>query len=190
MDETRIRTAVIVGSTREGRFGGTVARWFLARAALNQLVALDVIDLAHAGLPSTLRSVPAPEVEAMKARLADADAFVMITPEYNHGYPASLKMALDSARIEWMGKPVAFVSYGGMAGGLRSVEQLRQVCAELHMVTTRDGVSLHNCAALFDEAERLKEPSAPEAAVKLMLDQLVWWAIALRNARVRRPYCA
>ncbi|MEC9244221.1 NADPH-dependent FMN reductase [Nitratireductor rhodophyticola] len=190
MNEARLRTVVIVGSTREGRFGDTVARWFLGRAALNEMVDLDVVDLMEASLPSRITNLPAPEVVALKIRLAEADAFIMITPEYNHGYPASLKTALDSARDEWMGKPVAFVSYGGMAGGLRSVEQLRQICAELHMVSTRDCVSLHNCQRLFDEAGQLKEPAGPEAAVRVMLDQLLWWAAALREARRIRPYGA
>ncbi|MFC6486588.1 NADPH-dependent FMN reductase [Nitratireductor sp. GCM10026969] len=190
MSQDRIRTAVIVGSTREGRFADTVARWFVGRAALDEAIDIDLIDLAEADLPATLQDVPPPEVEAMKSRLADADAFVMITPEYNHGYPASLKFALDSAREEWMAKPVSFVSYGGIAGGLRSVEQLRQVCAELHMVSTRDCISLHNCHGLFDEAGLLKEPSGPDAAARTMLDQLLWWATALRNARAERPYGA
>ncbi|EIM73573.1 NADPH-dependent FMN reductase [Nitratireductor aquibiodomus RA22] len=190
MTETRLRTVVIIGSTREGRFGDTVARWFLGRAALNEMVDLDVVDLMEANLPSRIAKLPAPEVVALKTRLTEADAFIMITPEYNHGYPASLKTALDSARDEWMGKPVAFVSYGGMAGGLRSVEQLRQICAELHMVSTRDCVSLHNCHGLFNEAGQLKEPAGPEAAVRVMLDQLLWWAAALREARKNHPYGA
>lgn len=188
MSQDRIRTAVIVGSTREGRFGDTVARWFVGRAALNEAIDIDLIDLADTNLSAILSDVPTPEVEAMTSRLADADAFVMVTPEYNHGYPASLKFALDSAREEWMAKPASFVSYGGIAGGLRSVEQLRQVCAELHMVSIRDCVSLHNCHGLFDEAGLLKEPSGPDAAVKAMLDQLVWWATALRNARAEQSY--
>ncbi len=167
-----------------------MARWFVGRAAMNEAIDIDLIDLAEANLPATLKDVPPPEVEATNSRLADADAFVMITPEYNHGYPASLKLALDSARDEWMAKPVSFVSYGGMAGGLRSVEQLRQVCAELHMVSIRDCVSLHNCHGLFDEAGLLKEPSAPDAAVRTMLDRLLWWAVALRDARAERPYGA
>jgi NAD(P)H-dependent FMN reductase len=188
MAQDRIRTAVIVGSTRESRFGDTVARWFVARAAMNQALDIDLIDLAEASLPSVLQDTASPEVQAMRSRLAEADAFVIVTPEYNHGYPASLKTALDSARDEWKAKPVSFVSYGGTAGGLRSVEQLRQVCAELHMVTTRDGVSFHMCHALFDERGVLKEPTGPDAAATRMLDQLLWWAVALREARAKWPY--
>ena len=188
MSEDRIRTAVIVGSTREGRFGDTVARWFVGRAALDDAIDIDVIDLAEADLPAVITDTPAPAVQAMTERFAAADAFVIVTPEYNHGYPASLKFALDSAREEWMAKPVAFVSYGGISGGLRSVEQLRQVCAELHMVSIRDSVSLHNCHGMFDEAGALSEPEGPNVAAKMMLNQLQWWAAALRNARADRPY--
>lgn len=188
MSEDRIRTAVIVGSTREGRFGDTVARWFVGRAALNDAIDIDLIDLAEANLPAVITDTPAAEVQAMTERFAAAEAFVIVTPEYNHGYPASLKIALDSAREEWMAKPVSFVSYGGIAGGLRSVEQLRQVCAELHMVSIRDCVSLHNCHDLFDAAGALHLPDGPNFAAKAMLDQLQWWAVALRNARTERPY--
>jgi NAD(P)H-dependent FMN reductase len=188
MSEARIRTAVIVGSTREGRFGDTVARWFVGRAALHSEINIDLIDLAEANLPAALSESPPVEVQAITSRLADAEAFVVVTPEYNHGYPASLKFALDSAREEWKAKPVSFVSYGGISGGLRSVEQLRQVCAELHMASVRDCVSLHMCHGLFDETGALKEPSGPNMAAKTMLDQLLWWAVALRDARAKRPY--
>lgn len=188
MSGDRIRTAVIVGSTREGRFGDTVARWFVGRAALDDAIDIDLIDLAEANLPAVITDTPPAEVQAMTGRFAAADAFVIVTPEYNHGYPASLKFALDSAREEWMAKPVAFVSYGGMSGGLRSVEQLRQVCAELHMVSVRDCVSLHNCHGMFDETGTLSESDGPNVAAKMMLNQLQWWAVALRNARADRPY--
>jgi NAD(P)H-dependent FMN reductase len=188
MSDPRIRTAVIVGSTREGRFGDTVAKWFVGRAALHPELDLDVIDLAEANLPSMLKDNPPPEVEAVTSRFAEAEAFVFVTPEYNRGYPASLKLAIDSAREEWNAKPVCFVSYGGMSGGLRSVEQLRLVCAELHMVSLRDCVSLHMCHNLFDKTGVLKESSGPNEAARTMLDQLLWWAVALRDARARWPY--
>lgn len=188
MPDNRIRTVVIVGSTREGRFGEVVARWLIGRASLHDTIDIDLIDLAEARLPAVHARTPGPEVEAFVSRVADADAFVIVTPEYNHGYPASLKFALDSARDEWKAKPVSFVSYGGTAGGLRSVEQLRQVCAELHMVSTRDCVSLHKCHNLFDETGVLKDASEPNAAVRTMLGQLAWWALALREARDKRAY--
>lgn len=188
MLKRRIRTVVIVGSTREGRFGDTVARWFIGRAALHSDIDIDLVDLAEAALPAIITDRPSPEVEAVTSRFAEAEAFVIVTPEYNHGYPASLKTAIDSAREEWFGKPVCFVSYGGTSGGLRSVEQLRLVCAELHMVSMRDCVSLHNCHDLFDAKGMLREPEGPNHAARTMLDHLVWWAATLREARAMRPY--
>ncbi|CAM5270467.1 hypothetical protein SVIOM342S_02386 [Streptomyces violaceorubidus] len=84
--------------------------------------------------------------------------------------------------------PIGLVSYGGLAGGLRAAEHLRQVFAELHAVTVRDTVSFHNAGASFDDGGRLRDPAGPDAAAKTMLDQLVWWGRALREARERRPY--
>ncbi len=137
-----LSVAVIVGSTRPGRIGGTVADWFVGQAAPRGDMVLDVIDLVDVALPPALPVEPHPVVDAYVARLAHADAFVVVTPEYNHGYPASLKQAIDVAHAEWAAKPVGFVAYGGMAGGMRSVEQLRQVFPELHATTIRDVVGL------------------------------------------------
>lgn len=91
---------------------------------------------------------------------------------------------------QWKAKPIAFVSYGGISGGLRAVEQLRQVFAELHATTIRDTVSLAMAHGLFDDAGELREPAGPEAAAKTMLDELAWWAHALRSARAAHPYAA
>jgi NAD(P)H-dependent FMN reductase len=87
--------------------------------------------------------MPTPEVASITLRLANADAFVVVTPKYNHNFPAPLKNAIDWRYNKWRAKPVGFVSYGGMGGGLRAVEQLRQVFAELHAVTVRDAVNFH-----------------------------------------------
>lgn len=181
---------VIVGSTRQGRFGPTVARWFLAQAEQRGDMAPDLIDLAEVDLPAAYPRQPGPAVEAFTERVERADAFVVVTPEYNHGYPASLKQAIDLPRDEWRAKPIGFVSYGGMAGGLRAVEQLRQVFAELHTVTMRDTVSFHGAWGLFDDSGELREPARFSAAAKTMLDELAWWAAALRTARAARPYAA
>lgn len=180
--------AVIIGSTREGRFGDKVAAWFVEQVCLRDDMVLDLIDLAEAGLPAVLMGQPEKAVEAFTRRIDQADAVVLVTPEYNHGYPASLKQALDSARSEWQAKPVGFVSYGGIAGGLRAVEQLRQVCAELHMVSMRDGVSFHMAHNLFDGEGRLIDVTAPNSAAQKLLRQLHWWGVALKEARDRQPY--
>ncbi|MET7764699.1 NAD(P)H-dependent oxidoreductase [Streptomyces sp. NPDC005393] len=187
-----IRLTVIVGSTREGRFGPKVAGWFADHAGLRDDMSVDVIDLAETPLPAALTHRPGPEdAEALGAvtpRLAAADAFAVVTPEYNHSYPAALKNAIDWHYTQWQAKPVGFVSYGGISGGLRAVEHLRPVFAEVHAVTVRDTVSFHNAGELFGPDGRPKDPAGPGAAATVMLDQLAWWAQALRTARAARPY--
>lgn len=111
-----------------------------------------------------------------------------MTPEYNHSYPASLKNVIDWHNAQWHAKPVAFVAYGGLSGGLRAVEHLRQVFAELHATTIRDTVSFHGAWSQFDEDGSPKDPEGVNAAAKMLLDQLGWWAQALREARTARPY--
>jgi NAD(P)H-dependent FMN reductase len=191
MSETPMRVAVIIGSTREGRYAPTVANWFVKEAQGHGGFAVDVIDLAEADLPVVMSRNLSPEavksLGAVTSVLDAADAFVVITPEYNHSYPASLKNAIDWHSRQWQAKPVGFVSYGGLAGGLRAVEHLRPVFAELHAVTVRDTVSFHG----FDNFDEDGEPKSPEGchgAAKTMLDQLVWWAQALRTARREHPY--
>ncbi|MFE7119524.1 NADPH-dependent FMN reductase [Streptomyces sp. NPDC057654] len=190
--ERPYRLAVIIGSTREGRFGPTVANWFIAQAARRDDVDTHVIDLAETPLPLNLSGQPdagtAAALAAVTPHLAAADAFVVVTPEYNHSYPASLKNLLDWHREEWQAKPVGFVSYGGLSGGLRAVEHLRPVFSELHTVTVRDTVSFHMPWGQFDEDGTHKDGAAASAAAKTMLDQLGWWARALLAAREVRPY--
>jgi NAD(P)H-dependent FMN reductase len=171
------RLEVIVASVREGRFGPTVARWFVGRAEPRDDLRADVLDLAAA-----------PDGRSFPSRIDAADAFVVVTPEYNHGYPGPLKTAIDSAGSEWHAKPVGFVSYGGLSGGLRAVEQLRVVFAELHAVTVRETVSFHGARARFDERGQPRDADAVNAAAAALLDQLAWWARALREARAAHPY--
>lgn len=184
-----IRLAVIVASVREGRFAPVVANWFLKQVEQHP-VKVDLIDLAKAGLPSVIRAEAGPEVAQFAGRVTAAEAFTIVTCEYNHGYPASLKQAMDLLREEWFAKPVSFVSYGGVAGGLRAVEQLRLVCAELHMVSIRDTVSIHMAHRQFDQSGQPRDPGPLNSAAKTMIDQLIWWAQALREARAARPYRA
>jgi NAD(P)H-dependent FMN reductase len=106
-------------------------------------MALGIIDLVELDLPAVIPASADDAIEAYTRRIGRADAFVVVTPEYNHSFPASLKQAIDLVYAQWNAKPVAFVSYGGMAGGLRAVEQLRQIFAELHAVNVRNTVSFH-----------------------------------------------
>lgn len=191
----RFQLAVIVGSTREGRFAPVVANWFVAQAEQRADLTVDVIDLAEVPLPTVQQAHPvptgeytSPQVRAFAARIGVADAFVVVTPEYNHGYPGPLKLALDSVYPEWHAKPVGFVAYGGLAGGLRSVEQLRLVFAELHAVTIPETVSFYMALDQFDQNGQLRDPDGVNAAATTMLDRLAWWAYALRAARAARSY--
>ncbi|MFE7547302.1 NADPH-dependent FMN reductase [Streptomyces gardneri] len=186
--------ALIVASDREGRFAPVITDWLRSRLAEREDFAVTVVDLAEIDLPTSLSRKPSPAVRAELAKvspvLAAADAFVVLTPEYNHSFPASLKNLMDWHFTEWQAKPVGFVSYGGISGGLRAVEQLRQVFAELHAVTVRDTVSFHSAWGLFDDEGRHKDPAGAEGAVKVLLDQLAWWALALKEAKSTRPYAA
>ncbi|MFD4182169.1 NADPH-dependent FMN reductase [Rhodococcus sp. NPDC058514] len=185
-----LRLVVITGSTRDGRFGPTVTTWFADLAGSVAGMDLDVVDLADIELPAVhpnWGAAPTPALAHLGARLDAADAFVIVTPEYNHSFPSALKHAIDLFRDEWRAKPVGFVSYGGQGGGLRAVEQLRLVFAELHAVSVRDSVSFHGAGSVFDEG-RPVDPTICDSAAANMLEQLEWWGSALRSAREARPY--
>ncbi|WP_137725406.1 NADPH-dependent FMN reductase [Prescottella subtropica] len=176
-----LRLEVIVGSVRAGRFAPVVADWFVDRLTAHDEFEAAVLDLAEYALPQDLSQSPV--VDAFTERIGAADAFVVVTSEYNHGYPAALKTAFDTVKHQWRAKPIGFVAYGGMSGGLRAVEQLRQVVAELHMVSVRDAVSFHQARRHFDPAD-----GAAADAADRMLGQLAWWADTLRERRNREPY--
>lgn len=188
--ESPLRLAVIIGSTREGRFGPTVAHWFVGHAAQRADLAIDLIDPAQTRLPEHLSGTPETQgaLEDMSSRLDAADAFVVVTPEYNHSYPAPLKTVIDWHYTQWRAKPVGFVSYGGMSGGLRAVEHLKQVFAEMHAVTVRDSVILPWATKQFDAQGQPVEPGPCAAAATKLLDQLAWFGHALRTARDQHPY--
>lgn len=180
MMESPIKVGLVYGSTRAGRFCDTVARWAASQVGAREGFALENIDPA-----ATESGGDAP---ALKQKLAACDAFIVVTPEYNHGYPAPLKALIDSFGPEWHAKPVAFVSYGGVSGGLRAVEQLRLVFAELHAVTIRDSVSFAGAWEQFDANGMLRSPERAERSMDAMLHRLHWWAVSLAHARNLWPY--
>ncbi|MEU4572343.1 NAD(P)H-dependent oxidoreductase [Nonomuraea sp. NPDC023979] len=191
-----IRMAIVIGGVGPDRFGPAAADWLTCRAGLRKHppgdqaaapavvmgvdvdVDVDVLDLAEAWLPPVpceRPSVAPPAVRDLAPWLASADAFVIVTPEHNHSFPASLKNAVDWYRDEWRAKPVAFVSYGDDGGGTAAVEQLRPVFAALDAVTVSGGLAF-----------RHGRPP-PVAAAEHLLDRLLWWARALRAARDTLP---
>jgi NAD(P)H-dependent FMN reductase len=183
----QVKLGLIYGSARPGRFCDTVARWTADQIRKTGNFELEVIDpVAHAMKKKS--SAESSSQNSLQQQLDTADAFVVVTPEYNHGYPAALKELIDSAGREWHAKPVAFVSYGGVSGGLRAVEQLRQVFAELHAVTIRDSVSFHNAWEQFKGEGVHASPERHANSLSRMLAQLHWWAVALRHARAAKPY--
>lgn len=186
MSDNTIHLGIIYGSARQGRFCDTIVRWVLSHLSHDKEFTLDTFDPRELNLPYDMPS-DTTSTEAYKKRLAACDAFIVVTPEYNHGYPAPLKVMIDAAREEWQRKPVAFVSYGGISGGLRAVEQLRQVFAELHSVGLRDSVSFANPWNLFDSTGDLKDPEEIVSNFKYMLGHLKWWGYALMQARNSTP---
>lgn len=196
--ENTHKLLVIVGSVREGRFGPTVGSWVAEQARSHGGFEVDVKDLAEFDIPLSLPAAPPKYagddyprpagMAALTSALEAADAFVVVTPEYNHSYPASLKAAIDWHFTQWTAKPVAFVSYGGAAGGRHAVLHLENVLTELHAVTIRDGLAFPNYFHTWQD-DRPLDPEAPVYA-KTLLDQLAWWAGALRSARRAAPYPA
>ena len=183
-----IDIALIYGSAREGRFCDTVAGWTATAIERTGGFALDVLDPVAAEVARGIEGREADARAALRRRIGRADGFVVVTPEYNHSYPAPLKALIDSAYDEWQAKPVAFVSYGGGSGGIRAVEHLRHVFAELHAVGLRDGVSFANAWSQFDEQGALRDPDGATKAAATMLARLSWWAGALRRAREAGAY--
>ncbi|GAB3723483.1 NADPH-dependent FMN reductase [Nocardiopsis nanhaiensis] len=189
--EKPLRVVVIIGSICRGRFAPVAAEWFTALARQREDLEVDVIDLAQACLPEVLTDdgdhLP-PAVCELGPWLDRADAFTVVTPEYNHSFPGALKTAIDWFSHEWRAKPIAFVSYGGDSGGRRAVEQLRPVFAALEAVTIRDTVSLIDHREHFGGEGHPIDPQVHEPAARTMLDRLTWWARALSLRRARDPY--
>ncbi|GAA5125736.1 NADPH-dependent FMN reductase [Pseudonocardia adelaidensis] len=146
-DEDRPVLEVIIGSTRPGRAGLPVGRWIAEYAAKTGRFEVEIVDLAEIGLPMLdepnhpgARQYTKGHTEDFSAIISRADAFVLVTPEYNHGYPAPVKNALDFLLHEWAHKPIGLVSYGGVSGGVRAVHALKPVLAFLKMIPVAEGV--------------------------------------------------
>jgi NAD(P)H-dependent FMN reductase len=181
---------VIVGSTRQGRNGDTAVTWLMSRLNAQSDATFEVVDLRDLALPffdtpvSPAHGPVAAEARTWADRVSNADGFIFVMPEYNHGYPAPLKNAIDYLYNEWAHKPAAIVSYGGLAGGSRAAEQLRLVLVELKTVPVREQVGIATVSAAFDEAGRPRN-AALDRALEAMMTELLWWAVSLIPARER-----
>jgi len=186
--EPPLRVALIIGSTREGRVCDVIGDWFAERARRRAGIALEVLDLARYRFPDRYPRRPTPPMREFVAGIGRAEAFVIVTPEYNRSFPAALKQAIDYAYDEWHAKPVGFVSYGCGSDGVYAVEQLRTVFTELHAVTVRGRVGVDLLGPQVDHAGRPRDTDEQTRAVTALLDQLVWWGLTLRDGRAARPY--
>ncbi len=183
------RIQLILGSTREGRAGEQVAQWFAHLAAERDDVEIELVDLREFPLPffdspvSPKRRIgDDPRIQAWAAKVAEADGYIFVTPEYNYGYPAVLKNALDHLYYQWNDKPVGFVGYGGIAGGIRAVQQLRQVVVELGLAQVRTQVLIPKVFTAFgDDGQPVDAMHATTASA--LLDEVADWARMLQVKR-------
>lgn len=183
-----LRIGIILGSTRPGRNGEAVAKWVQQSATRRSDATFELIDIRDFNLPLLDEPVPPSmgqysreHTKAWARRIDALDAFVFVTPEYNHSTSGALKNAIDYLYREWNNKAAGFVGYGS-AGGVRAVEHLRLIAAELQIATVRAQVQL-SLFTDFENFSAFKPAAVHEGALTAMLDQLVAWGTALRTVR-------
>ncbi|OVE79040.1 hypothetical protein BVY00_01405 [bacterium G20] len=177
-----IKLMIIWGSSRQGRKGGVVADWVKNEVGKDSRFAIDFIDLRELDLPffdepispfsmQSLNDYTHPEGRAWAERIEKTDALIILTPEYNHGPPGVLKNALDWAGPPWVDKPVGLISYGGISGGTRAVEQLRSITIELGLINVANAIHFPFFRKTFESGEQPNESSNEN--LKKMLDEIV-----------------
>lgn len=183
-----IKTAIIIGSTRPNRNGEAVAKWVFEIARKRTDEFFELIDIRDYDLPLLDEPIPPAMGKYSKehtkkwaAKIDSFDAFIFVTPEYNHGIPGALKNAIDFVYKEWNNKAAGFVSYGS-AGGARAVEQLRVVMGELMIADVRAQVML-SLSTDFINHNEFKPDNKHEKEIHTMLDQVTVWGYALKSTR-------
>jgi NAD(P)H-dependent FMN reductase len=184
---------VVIASTRPGRAGLPIAQWFVDRATEHGAFDIDLADLAEVNLPlmdepnhPRLRQYTQEHTRAWSARVDAADAFVFVTSEYNHSYPAPLKNAIDYLHQEWHDKPVGFVSYGGVSAGTRAMQHLKPVVSALKMVPLVEAVNIPFFPQFIDEEGEVQANEVMEQAAVQMLNELELLELTLRGVREAR----
>lgn len=183
-----LRVGIILGSTRPGRLGEAVAKWVHENVSGRTDAEYELVDIADYNLPLLDEPVPPSRGQYSKdhtkrwaEKIASFDAFVFVTPEYNHGIPGALKNAIDFLFAEWNNKAAGFVSYGS-AYGVRAVESLRLVCGEIRIADVRSQVML-SLFADFENYSVFKPHERHLSSLNTMLDELAAWAGALKPLR-------
>ena len=186
-----LRIAIIIGSTRPGRKAEAVANWVYGIAQRRTDAEFEVVDIKDFNLPlldepmsPMMRQYTHQHTKDWSAKIASFDAYIFVTPEYNHATSGALKNAIDFLYHEWVNKAAGFVSYGG-AGGARAVEQLRLVMAEVQIATVRNQVLL-SMFTDFENFSVFKPASQHEKSVNAMFDQVIAWGGALKTLREKQ----
>ncbi len=183
-----LKIGIILGSTRPGRNGEAVAKWVHEIAKKRSDAQFELVDIKDYNLPLLDEPIPPslgqyskPHTKTWAQKIGSFDGYMFVTPEYNHGISGALKNAIDFLYREWNNKAAGFVSYGG-AGGVRAVEQLRLVMAELQIATVRNQVLL----SLFTDFEKFsvfKPAAQQEKSLNGVFDQVIAWGGALKTLR-------
>jgi NAD(P)H-dependent FMN reductase len=188
---SKSKIGIVLSTTREGRFGDTVAAWIAPIAKQDAALDFEIVDLRDYPLPvfdeprsPAYHASEKPEVRRWSKKMAELDGYLFVTAEYNRSVPAVLKNALDHVYAEVNRKPAAFVGYGSV-GGARAVEHLRLIAVELQMAPTRFGVhvAMEPFLAVMQGQKSLADFDHLNSAAETMLTDLAWWVQALRRAR-------
>jgi NAD(P)H-dependent FMN reductase len=184
-----IKVGIIVGSTRPGRHADVVANWVLENAKKRTDAQFEIVDIKDFNLPLLDEPVPPsmgmysqPHTKAWAQKVASFDAYIFVTPEYNHAPSAALKNAIDFVYAEWNNKAAGFVSYGASSSGGRAVEHLRMVMGELQVADVRAQVLL-SLYTDFENFSAFKPNPIHEASLATMLDQVTAWGGAMKTVR-------
>lgn len=188
-----MKLKIIIASTRPGRKGPAVAAWITNLASLRKNIELEVLDLAVINLPfldepkhPRLKEYSQMHTQDWSNTIDDADAFIIVTAEYNFGYPAPLKNALDFLYQEWNYKPVAFVSYGGISGGTRAVQQLKQVVTAQKMMPIAEAVAIPFFTQHIDANDQFIGDDKLDRSAAEMMDELQKWSDILAGMRISK----
>lgn len=185
-----IKIGIVLGSTRPGRRGEAIARFILKEAQQHGGAEFSLVDLADYALPVFDEPAPPSRGQYTKdhtkkwaAAISALDAFIFVTPEYNHSTSGALKNALDFLYSEWADKAAGFVSYGGVGGGIRAVEQLRLICSELRLATVRAQVAFLIRADFTDNFTVFQPGPHHAPSIKALFEQVIAWGTALKPLR-------
>jgi NAD(P)H-dependent FMN reductase len=181
---------IIIASTRPGRKGPAIASWLIEEAAKHKEFLVEVLDLAKINLPfldelhhPRLQKYEHEHTKNWSRQIDSADAFIVVTPEYNYGFPAALKNALDFLYNEWNYKPIGFVSYGGIAAGTRAVQMLKQVVNAQKMIPLTESVNIPFFTKYLDEQDNFIADDGLIKSANVMLIELAKWTEALKSMR-------